>query len=296
MPAAAVAASSHAEDSPVTAVPRETDTPFDVGGQRFHLIIKKLVLEPTPQNTPDNETVTEWELRDSAGNTAFKEAFEKPAIGAGGFDSTEFVSGQAFNTKHGSGIMVSGEGLPSAPESPVWLRIFGIRQGRLVPIDSVQYALEFKGPEVDPTSGHDAIIFIQRTMNFRYIEAWAILWDEARLAPIDNCKRIEGAVAVDRCRYRVEQKPFHASGELSLRLYADANETAKVESVLIKPGSQIEFLETVISITVPRKEGNTEIGASVQDDESWLRIRVNGREGWIHSQDDFAKVGLPAAG
>ncbi len=31
------------------------------------------------------------------------------------------------------------------------------------------------------------------------------------------------------------------------------------------------------------------------DDDAWLRIRVDGKEGWIHTEEDFEAVGPPQA-
>jgi hypothetical protein len=31
-------------------------------------------------------------------------------------------------------------------------------------------------------------------------------------------------------------------------------------------------------------------------DDLWLRVRIDGAEGWIHSPADFAALGLPTAG
>jgi len=28
----------------------------------------------------------------------------------------------------------------------------------------------------------------------------------------------------------------------------------------------------------------------------WIKVRIDGQEGWIHSQEDFDAVGLPEAG
>jgi hypothetical protein len=30
--------------------------------------------------------------------------------------------------------------------------------------------------------------------------------------------------------------------------------------------------------------------------DMWLKVRIDGAEGWIHSEEDFEAVGLPQAG
>ncbi len=31
-------------------------------------------------------------------------------------------------------------------------------------------------------------------------------------------------------------------------------------------------------------------------DELWLKVRIDGKKGWIHTQEDFVAIGLPPAG
>jgi hypothetical protein len=31
-------------------------------------------------------------------------------------------------------------------------------------------------------------------------------------------------------------------------------------------------------------------------DDPWLHVRIDGREGWLHTAEDFAAIGVPQAG
>jgi len=42
-------------------------------------------------------------------------------------------------------------------------------------------------------------------------------------------------------------------------------------------------------------EGADSVGFRVAGD-LWLKVRIDGREGWIHTDEDFEAIGLPAAG
>ena len=37
------------------------------------------------------------------------------------------------------------------------------------------------------------------------------------------------------------------------------------------------------------------VGLGVGED-LWLKVRIDGKEGWIHTQEDFSAIGLPQAG
>lgn len=34
----------------------------------------------------------------------------------------------------------------------------------------------------------------------------------------------------------------------------------------------------------------------VDDQDPWLKVRIDGQEGWIHTQEDFEALGVPQAG
>src|SRR5438477_8982699 len=46
------------------------------------------------------------------------------------FESTVGTSANSFTTKQGSGILVHGMELPSAPDSGGWVQVFGFKYGR----------------------------------------------------------------------------------------------------------------------------------------------------------------------
>jgi hypothetical protein len=31
----------------------------------------------------------------------------------------------------------------------------------------------------------------------------------------------------------------------------------------------------------------------VADSDSWLKVRIDGKEGWVHSEEDFRALGVP---
>lgn len=61
----------------------------------------------------------------------------------------------------------------------------------------------------------------------------------------------------------------------------------------MQPQSKVEFLET--RAPVEWSENEKAISFSVNGDV-WIKVRIDGAEGWIHSEEDFQAVGLPQSG
>ena len=57
--------------------------------------------------------------------------------------------------------------------------------------------------------------------------------------------------------------------------------------------SNIEFLAT--KAEVKWSENPDFVDITIAEDP-WLKVRIDGREGWIHTEEDFRAIGLPQAG
>jgi hypothetical protein len=82
--------------------------------------------------------------------------------------------------------------------------------------------------------------------------------------------------------------------ETFVRLHAEASEEmGNPQHLVVKKSSNVEFLAA---------EGDVEWqeddrGASLNPgDDFWIKVRIDGKEGWIHTQEDFEAIGLPQAG
>ena len=79
-----------------------------------------------------------------------------------------------------------------------------------------------------------------------------------------------------------------------VRLRREADESTGVtQHVVVKRDSKAEFLGAEAEVVEKENAGNVSLGVS---DDVWLKIRIDGREGWIHTQEDFQAIGLPQAG
>jgi len=70
-----------------------------------------------------------WELRDPNERVVYRESHAM-AFENGAFQRTVAISATSFRTKQGSGILVHGMELPSAPGNGGWVQVFGFKYGR----------------------------------------------------------------------------------------------------------------------------------------------------------------------
>ena len=66
--------------------------------------------------------------------------------------------------------------------------------------------------------------------------------------------------------------------------------------VVINPNSKIEFLTAEVPVVWQMDANNIFISPEDAFGGTWLKVRIDGQEGWIHSQEDFQAVGLPQSG
>jgi hypothetical protein len=80
-----------------------------------------------------------------------------------------------------------------------------------------------------------------------------------------------------------------------VRLFLDPDAGFTPKHVIVQPMSAIDYLEAEAPV---RWDANAErISFTVPDGgDVWLKIRIDGQEGWIHSEEDLQAVGLRQAG
>ena len=249
-----------------------------------------------------------WELRDPA-NRVIRRGTYQPDPKC---EASIEVSASAVNTKQGHGILLSGDEEPSAPGTGWWVQFYGVYQGQLVAFSqAIGVQGEFMGivsearsatapprPRVVDLSGGtanreiDVLKFKVWTGNFYIIYPLLIDWASGQLRPAWHCLRSTSAGMVDQCSYLVEASAGGRAETTFVRLFAEAEDNGMPKHVVIKPESKIEFLEADTPVEWSRS-GGIEVKSSPK---LWLKIRVDGQEGWIHTEEDFEAVGLPLAG
>ena len=281
-----------------------------VAQQTFHLLTHVQSIEGTT-----DETVEWWELRDAKEHVVYRESYPV-AFENGMFESTVGIRANSFTTKQGSGILVHGMELPSAPDSGGWVQVFGFKYGR------DKYAADESlfgpfGPPIfidgefldigtdsfrpTPTSFggatatvvHDVLKFRMWTGNFNIVYPVLINWITGKLQPAGRCIETTSKGQVERCSYPITVEAHRDHQPTFVRLFPEADDGFTPKHVIVQPQSKIEYLEA--RTPVAWNEDAKAISFSVNGD-LWIKVRIDGLEGWIHSQEDFEAVGLPQAG
>jgi hypothetical protein len=303
-------AASKSDARPPKVVVSDRSQSLIVAQQTFRLLTHMQSIEGTT-----DETVEWWELRDAKEHVVYRESYPV-AFENGMFETTVGISANSFNTKQGSGILVHGMELPSAPDSGGWVQVFGFKYGR------DKYAADESlfgpfGPPIfidgefldigtdsfrpAPTSFggatatvmHDVLKFRVWTGNFNIVYPVLINWISGKLQPAWRCIETTSKGQVERCSYPITVEARRDNQPTFVRLFPEADEGFTPKHVIVQPQSKIEYLET--RTPVAWNEDAKAISFSVNGDV-WIKVRIDGLEGWIHSQEDFDAVGLPQAG
>ena len=232
------------------------------------------------------------------------------------FESTVDISASAFNTGQGGGILIHGFDLPSAPNSGGWVQVFGYRYGReKYGVDQSLFqpfgvvSEEFLDVSSDPsrpspttpgggvtvTTMHDVLRFRLWTGSFSIVYPVLVNWITGKLEPAARCLEMTSKGRIERCTYPITvEDPARATEPTFVRLFAEADDGgATPKHVVVQPQSKIEYLEARVPIAWEEDANAISLGVS---GDTWVKVRIDGQEGWIHSQEDFDAVGLPQAG
>jgi hypothetical protein len=266
------------------------------------------------QGTTD-ETVEWWELRDAKEHVVYRQSYPV-TFTSGLFEWMVSISAKSFTTQQGSGILIQGGEEPSAPESGGWVQVFGFKYGRdkygadeslFGPFGPPIFIEgDFLGIDTDsfrptPTSFGGATATVMRdvlkfrvwTGNFNIVYPALINWITGRLQPAWRCLETTSKGQVERCSYPITVEAHRDNQPTFVRLFPEADDGFTPKHVIVQPQSKIEYLEALTPVVW--NEDAKAISFSVNQD-IWIKVRIDGVEGWIHSQEDLEAVGLPQSG
>jgi len=109
------------------------------------------------------------------------------------------------------------------------------------------------------------------------------------------------------CQYKiVPEDKLYTQGVTFVRLWPKPDEkSGPAANTVVKKDSKVELLAALVATQwVPsgtaQPSGNSNgpladagsIGVA-NDADLWLQVRIDGKEGWMHSDEDFRALGLP---
>jgi hypothetical protein len=94
-----------------------------------------------------------------------------------------------------------------------------------------------------------------------------------------------------RCSYPVEVEAHRESEPTFVRLFPEADDGSTPKHIILQPYTKAEYLEARLQFDWVSQDGKS-INFKVNGDV-WLKVRIGGQEGWIHSEEDFEALGVP---
>ena len=277
--------------------------PLKIREQSFAVVLHKKRVR-VARAVGSEETVERMEIRDETGNVLYEKTFPYE-VEEDHFAETREIGAQVLEGNQGSGILVTFEVEPSTPLGGTSYQAFGLFNGKLVPFSQ---PLSMEGNLIQPESPPENVVKVSSqqglegdvlrfrvwTGNVFVIIPAQVDWLQAKMRPALPCSKTTAHGELPVCRFSVEADPRPPERELSdVRLYPEAGEEkGPPQQFAIKKSSKVEILEAEGELLW--QEGEEQVTLKVAED-LWLKVRIDAKEGWIHSQTDFTAIGLPQA-
>jgi hypothetical protein len=294
---------THSSEGPELQDVEERKGPFTFGGQTFTVLSHNKRV--SGKQGEFAQALASLDIEDATGAVLHHEEFPH-TVENGEFTETCSVSVNPITGSNGAGLLVDTGCLPSAPMSGGPWQIFGIVNGKLATIGKPFYAEGEMGDFVPGKVNHmgnltqilaDELMIRLFTGYFFVSVPIRVNWMEGKLALAHHCFYQTGhGMAEGGCEMPIEGVERHP-GEQELtfvRMFGEPHEQIVTPAhVVVKKDSQVEILAGKVLVTWV--EGKDGIGLGVADD-IWVKVRIDGKEGWIHSDEDLQAIGLYRAG
>jgi hypothetical protein len=290
--------------------------PFSVGGRNYTVDLETKNVQSTDES---GDTVVAMEIRDAAGAVQYRRTFAAAEEEQDYFESWS-VSASLLKGTNGTGLLVN-YGVysePSAPEEEPsgWFQIFGVLDGKLAPFGA---PIQVQGGLVDeyvdgdtykaarPLGAQaDAVEFKAWTGHCRLIFPVSVDWRQGKLSPLQECLKTAGELGAG-CQYKVvPEEKLYITNITFVRLWPSPDEkSGQPIKAVVKKDSKVDLL--VALVATQWTEGKTTVAEAsskspsddaggfgvAADSDLWLKVRIDGKEGWMHSEEDFRALGLP---
>jgi hypothetical protein len=284
--------------------------PFVVGAQNYTILLH----DKRIRNAKDSsfaQTLASLEIMDATSHSTYQINFPY-SIDNDRFQKTLSVSADLASGKTGTGLLIHYRekmaqppaGLPQGGE---YWQIFSMVNGKLAllgkptPIGQPAAGGPYMGVimraakngAVSVISEPDVIDVHAWTGNFYVLVPLRVDWNHGGLSEGQRCMgMVAGGMKEEGCDMQVEAHRKTSAAEYGFaRLYSEADEGMGIaEHIVIQQESKVEVLG---SKAITRWNQQGEFVQPVFSDV-WLHVRIDGRDGWIHGEEDFAAVGLPA--
>ncbi len=292
--------------------------PFSIAGQNYAVELQTRKVHAGSTDVND-DTVVAMEIRNSEGAVQYRKTFPYLEAKEDYFESWS-VSALLLTGTSGTGLLVSYDlySEPSAPvEEPVgWYQVFGVLDGKFVPFGAplevmggllTQYADSHTYKAARPLGAQaDVVEFKVWAGHCRLIFPVRVDWAQGKLSPAQECAKSAGELGIG-CQYKVLPENNLYINEITfVRLWPNPDEkSGQPVKTVVKKDSKVDLLtaqvatqwtESKTASPAPNSQGplNDAGGFGIAPDtDLWLKVRIDGKEGWVHTAEDFRALGLP---
>ena len=280
---------------PVAALPQDdvppvryvrTLGPFSIEGHAFtvklHVICYKQSKHGGMCNEDDEETVSTASIVDDNGKTCFKKSFP---VGLVRQTENHLVNVTLLEGRQHEALELAYQDSSAPSPTRKSLQVFGVHDGILKPFDSEPLA--FQGGLADLPAGrfndsrhlleNDTLQIYELTTYFYIVTPVRVNWNDFRLELQDTG---EFDVA-DEPPYDIHPE---IASERSIHIYSSPDKETTPVGVSLTPESRVQLLKARFSAAPPEEHDSA--------NDTWLKVQIDGREGWILGVDDYTALGL----
>jgi hypothetical protein len=279
--------------------------PYSISGQTLTVVLHEKRLRG--QTGPDSQTLALIEVLNGAGEVQYREPFNYSVeAGAKEFEETCAAGVQVLEGSNGKGLLLDEGCLPSAPLSGGPWRILGVLNGKVTPIGKPLYT-EGELGEFVPGAINRIGPATQILPDMLQIRVWTgyffvsvpvrVDWYQGKLAMGQHCFYQTGhGMAEGGCEMPVGEVQRSPSDEdmTFVRLFPESNEEIGPPAhVVVKQDSVVEILAGKVLIEWNEEADAISLGVG---DDIWVKVRIDRKEGWIHTTEDLNALGMYQSG
>jgi hypothetical protein len=283
------AAASRQDNSPLPGPIRYVRTlgPFPIEGHEFTVTLDVICYRQSRHagvcNDDDEETISFVRIVDENGKTSFKKSFHVPLVHQA---ESHLVDVTLLEGREHQALELTYEDLSSSPpRTGKSIQLFGLQNGILKALDPEP--LEFQGSLADLPAGqwkdskrlleNDTLRIYSLTNYFYIVTPVRVNWKNFRLEQQDS-----GDFDVaDQPPYEIHP---NIESEGLIHMYPSPDKKTTPTGVNFTPESRVQLLTARFSAAPPDEHDSA--------NDTWLKIRIEGREGWILGVDDYTALGL----
>jgi hypothetical protein len=255
--------------------------PFQIDGHIFTVRVSQICFKgPQPNQSCDgnNTTAESLQVLDERGNQSYSELLDvrPPGSSEESIDGTE-VETALFHGKEHTILALVYQNFPSAPGTGGSFRFLAMRDGSLKPMNSEPVSCGEAGNLLDLSKGKapetnllpgEILTIADNNHYFFFYRQLRINWKDFRLE-----EKASGY-------FEVSQPATTLQAGSTVEVFVSADASAVHSAVSLPAGTKVEFLSMKIS----------------GDGHEWLKVRVNGKNGWITGSQSYLAVGLQEFG